>query len=39
MATVICGGNIDVNALAIVIESALIATGRRVKLSINLPDR
>lgn len=60
VATVICGGNIDVNGrmikfshssnfdrmirssmlvIALVIESGLVDSGRRVKLSINLPDR
>lgn len=39
VATVICGGNIDVNALALIIESGLIDSGRRVKLSATLPDK
>jgi len=37
--TVICGGNIDVNVMAQVIECGLVDTGRRVRLSMELPDR
>lgn len=36
---IVSGGNIDVNAIAQVIECGLIDSGRRVKLSIDLPDR
>ena len=39
VATVICGGNIDVNAIHQVIECGLIETGRRIRFSMNLPDR
>jgi threonine dehydratase len=39
VATVICGGNIDVNAIAQVIECGLIDSGRRIKFSMFLPDR
>ena len=35
----VCGGNIDVNALALVIESGLVDSGRRVKLSASLTDK
>lgn len=37
--TVISGGNIDVNAIAQVIECGLLQSGRRVKLSMDIPDR
>ena len=37
--TVICGGNIDVNVMAQVIECGLVDTGRRVRLSMELQDR
>ena len=39
VATIVCGGNIDVNVISLVIESGLIDTGRRVRMSLNLPDR
>lgn len=39
VATVICGGNIDVNAIAQVIECGLVDSGRRVRYSMDLPDR
>jgi len=37
--TIICGGNIDVNALSLVIECGLIETGRRICFSMDIPDR
>jgi len=37
--TVICGGNIDVNVMAQVIECGLVDSGRRVRMSMELPDR
>ena len=37
--TVICGGNVDVNVMAQVIECGLVDTGRRVRLSMELQDR
>lgn len=39
VATVICGGNIDVNAIHQVIECGLMETGRRIRFSMDLPDR
>lgn len=39
VATIICGGNIDVNVISSVIESGLIDSNRRVKVSLHLPDR
>ena len=39
VATIICGGNIDVNAISQIIECGLMDTGRRIKLSMNLIDR
>ncbi|MCC6806321.1 MAG: threonine ammonia-lyase [Deltaproteobacteria bacterium] len=35
----ICGGNINVNLIARIIERALIKDGRRTRLSVILPDR
>lgn len=37
--TVICGGNVDVNVMAQVIECGLVDSGRRVRLSLELQDR
>jgi len=37
--TIICGGNIDVNALSLVIECGLIETGRRIRFGMDIPDR
>lgn len=37
--TVICGGNIDVNAIAQVIECGLVDSGRRLHFSMDIPDR
>lgn len=37
--TIVSGGNIDVNAIAQIIDCGLIDSGRRVKLSIDVPDR
>ncbi|RYG58599.1 pyridoxal-phosphate dependent enzyme, partial [archaeon] len=37
--TVICGGNIDVNALAQVIECGLVMSGRRMRFSMDVADR
>jgi len=39
VATIICGGNIDVNVVSQVIECGLVDSGRRVRLSMELPDR
>jgi threonine dehydratase len=36
---VISGGNIDVNLLARIIERGLVKEGRRVMLSVRVPDR
>lgn len=37
--TVICGGNIDVNAISQVIECGLVDSGRRLHFSMDIPDR
>lgn len=37
--TIVCGGNIDVNAIAQVIECGLVDSGRRIRLSMDIPDR
>ena len=37
--TIICGGNIDVNAIAQVIECGLVDSGRRIRVSMDIPDR
>lgn len=37
--TIVSGGNIDVNIIAQAIECGLIDSGRRVKLSMDIPDR
>ncbi len=37
--TIVCGGNIDVNALSLVIESGLMETGRRIRFGMDIPDR
>lgn len=37
--TVICGGNIDVNAISQVIECGLVDSGRRIHFSMDIPDR
>lgn len=39
VATVISGGNIDINALSQVIEGGLIASGRRIRFVLDLADR
>jgi threonine dehydratase len=39
VATIICGGNIDVNAIAQVIDNGLVDSGRRMRLSMDIPDR
>lgn len=39
VAVIVSGGNIDVNVVGQVIDVGLIDSGRRVKLSIDLPDR
>ena len=39
VATVISGGNIDINFVSRIIENGLIKAGRRVKLTTNLVDR
>eukprot|EP01034_Spumella_vulgaris_P023860 gene23860-30136_t len=39
VATIISGGNIDVNAISQIIECGLLDTGRRIKVSMNLIDR
>lgn len=36
---VICGGNIDVNVLARIIDRGLIQTGRRIRLNVSIPDK
>lgn len=37
--TIVCGGNIDVNAISQVIECGLVETGRRIRFSMDIPDR
>ncbi len=37
--TCVCGGNIDVNLVAQIIERGLLESGRRVSLSIMVPDK
>lgn len=39
VATIVCGGNIDVNAIAQVIECGLVDSGRRIRISMDIPDR
>ncbi len=39
VATIVCGGNIDVNAIAQVIECGLMVTGRRIRLALDISDR
>ena len=39
VATVLCGGNIDMNAIAIVIEHGLRESWRRVSFTMDLPDK
>jgi threonine dehydratase len=36
---VISGGNIDMNIISMVIERGLVDTGRRVRVSMDLPDK
>jgi threonine dehydratase len=38
-AALITGGNIDVNTVSMIIEKGLVDNGRRVKISMNLPDK
>jgi threonine dehydratase len=37
--TIISGGNIDVNAIPQVIECGLVESGRRIRFSMDIPDR
>jgi threonine dehydratase len=39
IAACVCGGNIDVNVMAQVIECGLVDSGRRVKLQVMLHDK
>lgn len=36
---VICGGNIDTNLISMIIERGLVGAGRRVKLTVTIPDQ
>ncbi len=39
VAAMVSGGNIDMNAIAMVIESGLIDSGRRLRFAMDLPDK
>lgn len=39
VAAIVSGGNIDVNKLARIIEHGLVKDGRRIRLSVQVPDR